>query len=43
MSRKFCTSKNVENEKTHPEKPEKGKIGCALGAGEGEDGCERVQ
>ena len=31
----------MKNEKAHPEKPEKGKTGCVLGAGEGEDGCKR--
>ena len=43
MSRKFCTSKRAENGKTHPEKPEKGKTGCVLGAGGDENGWGRVQ
>ena len=40
---KFCTSKRAENEKTHLEKPKKGKIGCVLGAGGDESGCGLVQ
>ena len=40
---KFCTSKRAENGKTHPEKPEKGKTGCVLGAGEGCSRCGRVK
>ena len=40
---KFCTSKRAENEKTRPEKPEKGKTGCVLGAGGDESGCGQVQ
>ena len=40
---KFCTSKREKNKKTHPKKPEKGKIGCVLGAGGDESGCGQVQ
>ena len=40
---KFCTSKSGKNEKTHPEKPKKGKTGCVLGAGGDESGCGQVQ
>ena len=41
--RKFCASKRAEKEKTHPEKPEKGKTRCVLGAGGDESGCRQVQ
>ena len=40
---KFCTSKRAEKEKTHPEKSEKGKTGCVLGAGEGSSGWRRMK
>ena len=43
QGQKFCTSKRAKNTKTHPEKPEKGKTGCVLGAGEDENGWERVK
>ena len=43
QGQKFCTSKSGKNEKTHPEKPKKGKTGCVLGAGGDESGCGRVQ
>ena len=42
-SRKFCTSKRAENEKTHPENPKMGETGCVLGAGENGSGWERVK
>lgn len=35
---KFCTLKRAEKGKTHPEKPEKGKTRCVLGAGGEERG-----
>ena len=40
---KFCTSKRTKKEKTHPEKPEKGKTGCVLGAGGDESGKNRLR
>ena len=40
---KFCTRKTAKNEKTHPEKPEKGETGCVLGAGGGGSGWERIK
>ena len=40
---KFCTSKRTKKTKTHPEKPEKGKTGCVLGAGRDENGLEWVR
>ena len=35
---KILQQENGEKEKTYPEKPEKGKTGCVLGAGGDEDG-----
>ena len=41
--RKFCAHKTAKNAKTHPEKPEKGKTGCVLGAGGGSSGWWQVK
>ena len=40
---KFCTSKRTENTKTHPKKPETGKTGSVLGAGEDNSGKNRLR
>ena len=42
-ARKFCTRKTAKKRKTHPEKPEKGKTGCVLGAGERCSRCREVR
>ena len=41
-ARIFCARKTAKKRKTHPEKPEKGKTGCVLGAGEGSSGWRRI-
>ena len=40
---KILRPESSEKEKTHPEKPEKGKTGCVLGAGEDGNGWGRVK
>ena len=43
QSQKFCGSKEGKNSETHPKSSEKGETGCVLGAGEDENGWERVK
>ena len=40
---KILRPESSEKEKTHPEKPKKGKTGCVPGAGGDGNGCEQVQ